>query len=35
MQDSGQCYRDAHTDSNVTRTLDDIAGKMAELAQKN
>jgi hypothetical protein len=34
-KDSGQCGRDAHTESNVTRTFDDIAGKMAELAQKN
>jgi Mrp family chromosome partitioning ATPase len=33
--DSGQCYRDANTDSNVTRAFDEIAGKMAELAQKN
>jgi Mrp family chromosome partitioning ATPase len=33
--DSGQCYRDANADSNVSRAFDDIAGKMAELAQKN
>jgi Mrp family chromosome partitioning ATPase len=33
--DSGQCYRDAHTDSNVSRAFDDIAGKMAELAKNN
>ena len=33
--DSGQCYRDAHIDSKVTRAFDEIAGKMAELAQKN
>lgn len=33
--DSGQCYRDAHIDSNVTRAFDEIAGKMAELARKN
>lgn len=33
--DSGQCYRDAHTDSNVSRAFDEIAGKMAELAGKN
>ena len=33
--DSGQCYRDANVDSNVTRAFDEIAGKMAELAQKN
>ncbi|MFZ0243266.1 MAG: Mrp/NBP35 family ATP-binding protein [Desulfobacterales bacterium] len=32
--DSGRCYREAHTDSKVTRAFDDIAGKMAELAQK-
>ncbi len=32
--DSGRCYREAHTDSKVTRAFDDIAGKMAELVQK-
>ncbi|MFO7687956.1 MAG: Mrp/NBP35 family ATP-binding protein [Desulfobacterales bacterium] len=33
--DSGRCYRDAYTDSNVTRAFDEIAGKMAELVQRN
>jgi ATP-binding protein involved in chromosome partitioning len=33
--DSGRCYRDAYTDSNVTRAFDEIAGKMAELLQRN
>jgi ATP-binding protein involved in chromosome partitioning len=33
--DSGRCYRDAYTDSNVTRAFDEIAGKMAELVQQN
>ncbi|MGB5424518.1 MAG: P-loop NTPase, partial [Desulfobacterales bacterium] len=33
--DSGQCYRDANIDSNVTRAFDEIAGKMAELSRKN